>query len=181
MDSPTREFLEEIQGGKSPNRFSKKNFNRLLLTMANEPEFITEVARVSGGELKEVRGVLVTKGFRNFLRKVLEKAGVDKKESKMVFDRSFQLDDVEGLYDFIEAAIYEYMAAGNRFDFKQREGFRGNITIKDVGERTRVRETSNPHTHEKLGTFEFYSAPHKALVVSSPCPTYLKKCKKLHD
>lgn len=175
----TEDVLEEIkQKGKNPNRFSKKNFKKLMKAMVNDPEFVSRVAKVSGNELKEIKDVMVSKSFRSFLRGVLETAGIDKNESKMVFDESFQIENVDGLYDFIEAVIYEYVAAGNRFEFKQRDGFRGSFAIKEVGEKTRVREVSNPHTKEKMGTYEFYTAPHKVLVSSSPCPTYLKKRKK---
>lgn len=75
------EVLAEIkQKGSTPNRFSKKAFNRLVKAMVNDPTFTEAVAESSGEELIKVTDVAVSEGFRKFLKKVLEKAGMDKKD-----------------------------------------------------------------------------------------------------
>ena len=77
------EVLESIRptpavkenGKANLNRFSKKSFNALLTAMANDPEFTTDFAVSSKGELKSVDQIKVTEGFRKWLKMVVEVAG----------------------------------------------------------------------------------------------------------
>ena len=147
-----KDVLERIQKkGKSPNKFSKKSFDSLMTAMINDPEFTEKVAVVKGGELKDIKDVAVSKGFRCFLRQVVEKAGIDSEESAVVMEPSFTIDNADGLYDFITAAIYEYMDAGNTFELPPKEDFKGNISLSQKGESTKVSEVKNPRTKESLG------------------------------
>ena len=173
------ETLEKITSkSKEPNRFSKKNFNELLKSVANDPNFAVTMAKTKGDSF-EATEVLVTKGFRKFLKKVIEKVGVDKKESEIILGSDFTIDNVDGLYEFIAAVLYEYMAAGNYFEFIPREDFKGKITVKQKDKETRVRDIRNPQTKENMGTFEYTTKPHKILTASSPTPKYLTSRKKV--
>lgn len=167
--------------GNTPNRFSKKSFNDLMKAMLNDTEFVSEVAVTKNKELSDIQKVMVTKEFRGFLKRVLEKAGVDKAESAMVLDSSFTIDNVDGLYDFMSAAIYEYMNSKNTFEFPAKEDFRGKLTIKEKPATKKVSQARNPQTGESLGTWEYETKPYKTLVASSPAPDYLKTRKKLHE
>lgn len=166
--------------GNTPNRFSKKSFNDLMKAMLNDTEFVSEVAVTKNKELADVQQVFVTKEFRGFLKRVLEKAGVDKAESAMVLDPTFTIDNVDGLYDFISSAIYEYMNAKNTFEFQPKKDFRGKLTIKQEPASKKVSEARNPQTGESLGTWEYTTESYKKLVASSPAPDYLKSRKKLN-
>lgn len=176
-----KECLTRITpAGDTPNRFSKKSFNDLLKAILNDTEFVSEIAVTKNKELADVQKVLVTKEFRGFLKRILEKAGVDKAESAMVLDPSFTIDNVDGLYDFMSAAIYEYMAAKNTFDFPPKKDFKGKISIKTEPASTKVSEARNPQTGESLGTWEYKTESYKKLVASSPAPDYLKSRKKVN-
>ena len=62
--------LDEIkQKGNTPNRFSKKAFNKLMKAMLNDPSFTEAIAVSSGDELVKVEQIAVSDGFRKFLRK----------------------------------------------------------------------------------------------------------------
>lgn len=177
-----KEVLARITpSGETPNRFSKKAFNDLLKAMLNDTEFVSEVAVTKNKELADVQKVLVTNEFRGFLRRVIEKAGVDKAESAMVMDPSFTIDNVDGLYDFMTAAIYEYMSAKNTFEFPSKKDFKGKLTIKQKAATKQEKEARNPQTGESLGTWEYSTEPYRVLVASSPAPDYLKSRRKLHD
>lgn len=177
-----KEVLARITpAGNTPNRFSKKSFNDLMKAMLNDTEFVSEVAVTKNKELADVQQVMITKEFRGFLKRVLEKAGVDKAESAMVLDPSFTIDNVDGLYDFMTAAIYEYMNAKNTFDFPSKKDFKGKLTIKEKAASKSVKEARNPQTGDSLGTWEYSTGAYKTLVASSPAPDYLKTRKKLHD
>ena len=167
--------------GNTPNRFSKKSFNDLMKAMLNDTEFVSEVAVTKNKELADVQKVMVTKEFRGFLKRILEKAGVDKAESAMVLDPTFTIDNVDGLYDFMTAAIYEYMDAKNTFEFPAKKDFRGKLNIKEKAATKKTSEARNPQTGESLGTWEYETKPYKTLVASSPAPEYLKTRRKLHD
>ena len=175
------ETLKEMVGkvndnGKvSVNRFSKKNFNKLLKAMMNDTDFSIKVPVVKGGEVDHYEEVMVNENFRKFLKKVLEKAGVDKNESSVVMDSSFTIDNVDGVYEFITTAIYEYMNAGNKFDFLPKEDFKGSVYLKNnPAAVTEPREARNPATNEVIGTFKYKNEAYKSLACSSPCPDWLK-------
>ena len=84
-----QEVLEEISatrkedGSFNYNRFNKKNFEKLMKAMLNDPNFKTEVAKVKDNNL-EIEEIEVSKEFRKFCKKVIEKAGVDKAESERI-------------------------------------------------------------------------------------------------
>lgn len=185
MAGKVNETLKEMAGkvndnGKvSVNRFSKKNFNKLLKAMMNDTDFSIKVPVVKGGEVDHYEEVMVNENFRKFLKKVLEKAGVDKNESSVVMDSSFTIDNVDGVYEFITTAIYEYMNAGNKFDFLPREDFKGSVAVKKNPKKTKRSHAKNPRDGKDLGEFEYTNEPYTSLVVSSPCPEYLKNRKKV--
>lgn len=160
------------------NRFDKKKFNTLMLAIANDPEFKVQVAKKTGGEVV-LGDIFPTKEFRKFLKKVVEKAGVDSKESELVLSDSFQIPSVEGMYDFMSAVIYEYLNAGNRFDFPNREGFTGSLMLKEIPETKKQYNSRNPRTNESIGLFESTKKKHKELKVKSSCPTYLSSKRKI--
>ena len=178
------EALEAVQaktnakGEKSINRFNKKNFNMVALAIANDVDFKTQVAKKSG-ETYELEDVMVTKEFRKWCKKFAEKLGVDSSESEKILSSEFTIDTVEGLVDFMSAAIYEYMNAGNRFDFPNREDFQGGFYLKEVKESTTVRDAKNPKDGTLLGTFETTKKGHKVLATKSSCPTYLSSKRKI--
>ena len=166
------------KGDKQINRFNKKNFNTLALAIANDTDFKIQVAKKSG-DTCELEDVMVTKEFRKWCKKFAEKLGVDSAESEKVLSNDFKIDTVDGLTDFMSAAIYEYMNAGNRFDFPNREDFQGGMYIKDIAESTTVRDAKNPKDGSYIGTFETHKKKHKVLAVKSSCPTYLSDKRKI--
>lgn len=183
MAKSVNEVLEEIKVTKdgSTKPFSKKNFNKLLLAIVNDTDFVSEVAVVKNKELVEVQKIAVTKEFRKFLKKVLEKGGIDKKESDFVMDSSFEIPSVEGLYELFAAAMYTFMDSGNKFELLPQEDFKGSIYIKKNKEKTQRKRVRNPQTGEDLGEYDYTSAKHKTLAVSGGCPEYLKTRKRVNE
>ena len=158
------------------NRFNKKNFATLMTGMANDLTLTSDIVKVKNGDIESVEKVLVTEGFRQFCKKIIEKAGVDKKESAVVLtsDFEFNIADFNGFYEFIEYAIYKYMELGNQFDFQPREDFKGSISLKDVDEVTKTAEAFSPKDRSSLGVYKTTKKKHKELAVKSSCPSYLK-------
>lgn len=180
------EVLDEITAKKNDkgetiyNRFSKKMFNKLLKAMLNDAEFKTTVANVKKNNLESVDEIAVSQGFREFIRKVLEKVGIDAAESKVVLSNDFTFDDVDGLYEFFATAIYLFIEKGNRFDLLPKEDFKGSIYLMDVDETITISDAKSPQTHEPLGTFQITKKKHKKLGVKSSCPAYLKDRKQVN-
>ena len=167
---------EGKNGKPTINRFNKKNFTTLMTAMANDPNFSAKVVKVKNKELESVENVMVSQGFRDFCKKVVEKAGVDKKESGIVYSPSFEFNtsDLNGLYEFFADAVYEYMAAGNQFDFLPTEDFKASISLKDVAEVTKTSEAFSPKDRSSLGFYKTTKKAHKELTVKSNCPSFLK-------
>lgn len=183
MSMPTKvaEVLAEITPEKGTARFSKKSFNKLLTAMINDTEFATQVAVVKNKELAEVKEIFVGKDFRKFLKGVLVKAGMDKADAGVVMDPSFQIDNVDGLYEFIATVVYEYMDASNRFEFLPKEDFHGSMCLRTKPAAKTNSRVRNPQTNEDLGLWERETKAYKILSCSSPAPDYLTTRKKLSD
>lgn len=187
MSKTVSEVLESIRAkeGKNGkvvlNRFNKKSFNALMTAMANDPEFTERVVKVKKGEIDGFEDIMVSIGFREFCKKIAEKAGVDKVESARILTDSFEFSqaDLSPLYDFFVSAVYEYMQAGNRFDFLPTEDFKASISIKNVEEKTTRAEAFSPKDRTSLGIFETTKKAHKELSVKTGCPSFLKNRKKV--
>lgn len=180
------EVLDEIKAqkvnskGKTVlNRFNKKSFNKLMKAMMNDPEFKTTVASVKKSNLDSVDEISVTQNFREFIKKVLQKAGFDANDANIVMSPDFTFDDVEGLYEFFATAVYLYIEKGNRFDFIPKEDFKGSLFLADIDENVTTSDMTNPTTKEALGTFETTKKKHKKLGVKSSCPSYLTSRRKV--
>lgn len=180
----TNDFINSISAKENENgkvvtnRFNKNTFNELLLTMANDIEFKEELAKKAGDSFK-VNEVLVTKDFRKWVKKLVESFGVDSKESQIILTEDYGIKSMDGLYDFFMAAVYEYMVAGNRFEFPTHEDFKASITIKEVDETVKNTDARNPNTGEYLGTYETKSKKHKVLSTKSKCPTWLSEKRRI--
>ena len=166
-------------GSFNYNRFNKKNFEKLMKAMLNDPDFTTEVAKAKKGDLDSVESIAVTQGFRKFCKRVIEKSGVDKKESERILTDEFSFDNVDGLYEFFATALYLYIEKGNRFDLIPKKNFKGSIALKNVKKSTKTTSAHSPQTREYLGDFEVTKEEHNVLVVKSSCPAYLKSRKKV--
>lgn len=175
------EVLKEMRASRKEdgnfdyNRFNKKNFEKLMKTMLNDPEFTTDIAYSKKGELLSVDKIEVTKGFRKFCKRVIENSGVDKKESERILTDEFMFDNVSGLYEFFATALYLYIREGNRFDFIPKPDFKGSLAMKKVKKSTKVKSAYTPKSRDYLGDYEITTEDHDELVVKSKCPSYLKK------
>lgn len=155
------------------NRFNKRNYQTLLKAMLNDPELKAVTIKLKDGGVDSTEDIMVTKDFREFLRKVLIKAGVDASDSAAVLSKDFTIDNVDGLYEFFATSMYLYMNAGNRFDLIPTQDFKGSLFIESVPETKKVAEAKNPKTRESLGTFETTKGAYKRLGVKSTCPSWL--------
>ena len=155
------------------NRFNKRNYQTLLRAMLNDPDLKAVTVKLKEGAVDSTEEIMVTKEFREFLRKILVKAGIDNADSNAIMSRDFVIDNVDGLYEFFATSMYLYMNAGNRFDLIPTETFRGSIFLEDVPETTKVSDAKNPKTREFIGTIETTKKAHQKLAVKSSCPSWL--------
>lgn len=182
---PVSEVLKEMaathkENGKFDyNRFNKKNFEKLMKAMLNDPDFETEIVRTKSGQLDSVEKIKVTQGFRKFCKKVIEKSGVDKKESERILTDEFTFDSAEGLYEFFATAMYLYIENGNRFDLLPKQDFKGSIALKEVEGSEKIGDAYSPQTRDYLGKYKVTKKAHKVLTVKSSCPSFLKSRQKV--
>ena len=162
-------------GKMNHNRFSKKAFNELLTAMVNDPEFTTDFAVSAKGELKSVEEIRVTEGFRKWLQKVVEIAGIDKAESAVVLSKDFVIPNMDGLYELFTTAMYEYMKNGSRFDMIPKKDFKASFAMNKKAPKTETGTLLNPSTGEVLGTYSTDMAEHWEAAVKSSCPNWMKK------
>lgn len=174
----TMQAKSNAKGEKVLNRFNKKNFNILMTAIANDVDFTEKVAKKTGDTF-ELEDVMVTKAFRKWCKKLVEKAGIDSSESDIVMSPEFKIDDCEALYDFFASALYEYMNAGNRFDLPSKEDFQGSLYLKEVDEVVKEYEARNPSTGETMGKYESTTKKHKEAKVKSTAPSWLSSKRKL--
>lgn len=175
-----KEAIDEItviKEGEGVNRFNKKKFDLLLGAIINDPEFKSEVAKVKNGEVI-VDEISPTLKFRKWCKKLLESAGLDKAESKKVLSEEFQIESVDGLYEFFTSVLWCYLNDCNSaFDLPSKKDFKGSIYIKNVPEKTRRYKAFSPKDRSYIGEFEETKKAHKVLRASSNCPVFLKSRK----
>ena len=162
-------------GKTNHNRFSKKAFNELLTAMVNDPDFTTDFSVSAKGELKSVEEIRVTEGFRKWLQKVVEIAGIDKAESAVVLSKDFVIPNMDGLYELFTTAMYEYMKNGSRFDMIPKKDFKASFAMNKKAPKTKTGTLLNPSTGEVLGTYSTDMAEHWEASVKSSCPNWMKK------
>ena len=182
------EVLKDISAPRKENgnqqlkKFNKKTFNKLMTAIANDVDFTTQVVTSSKGEIKNKEDLKVTEGFRKWVQKVVETAGIDPKESAFVLSSDFQIKDCDGLYEFFATVVWEYLQSGNRFALIDKEDFSGSLYLKEVPESTVIKKDArHPITGENLGDFETKTEAHRTLAVKSSCPKWLKTRMKITE
>lgn len=163
----------KANGKISYNRFNKKNFEKLLKAAANDVDLVASVVKVKKGQIDSIENIEVTKGFRKFCKKLVEKFGVDKTESEKILTKDFQFDSTVGLYEFFAEVMYLYLEAGNRFELLPKKDFKGSIAVKKVKETKTRTSAYSPKDRAYLGDFDITKSEHTVLTVKSPCPKYL--------
>lgn len=182
MDSKTvKDVLAEVSNEGEGGRFSKKAFSKLLTAMANDPDFTAEVANIKKGEFLGYEEIAIGSEFRDWVKKVVEKAGLDSADSAVVTGADFKIPNMDWMYDFFAEAMWMYLEAGCRFDLHKKEDFKGSLSISNVAAVKERKEVRKPGTKESLGLFDVDQKPYRKLVASSGCPSYLRKRIKVED
>jgi hypothetical protein len=149
-----------------------------MTAIANDLDFSEKVAKKVGDSF-ELEDVMVTKEFRKWCRKLVEKAGIDSKDAEVVMTSEFTIDDMAPLYEFFASALYQYIDAGNKFDLLTKEDFQGSIFLKDVDEVEKEYVARNPGTNEVIGKYQGKTKKHKEVKVKSTAPSWLSSKRKL--
>ncbi|HAU84363.1 MAG TPA: hypothetical protein DCW90_02285 [Lachnospiraceae bacterium] len=171
---------EEKDGKIVTNRYNKKNFEKVLTAITSDPEFKFQVNKISKGELTSIEDISIGENFRNWCRKLVEAAGVDKNDSAVVMSEDFDVPSMNDWADFIAAAMLTYMDAGNEITLPSHgDIIPMTISVQKVPKTKKEKNARNPQTGEELGTFEYETAAHKAGKVKCKVPAYLKKKVKL--
>lgn len=182
MDSTkVKDVLAEVSKEKEVGRFSKKAFSKLLTAMANDPDFKAEVAIIKKGEFLGYEEIAIGAEFREWVKKVVEKAGLDSADSAVVAGADFKIPNMDWMYDFFAEAMWTYMESGCRFDLHKKENFKGSLSISDVKAVHERKEVRKPGTNESMGLFDVDQKSYKKLVASSGCPSYLRKRIKVEE
>ena len=166
------------KGNKVLNRFSKKNFNALMTAIANDIDFTSKVAKKSGDSF-EVEELTISKDFRKWCKKLIEKFGVDSNDANAIMSKDFVFDNMDGIYEFFMASVSEYLNAGNKFDFLTHEDFKATVSLKDIEAKESTYEAKNPISGESLGTVKSKTKAHKQLKVKTTAPEWLTTKKRI--
>jgi hypothetical protein len=178
MTKTFNEVFEEIKSnvsvsasGKPVKSFSRSDFDKLAKAFVNTPEYTLEAVSLKGGELvkKEIKPVL---DFRGMIQRILLDFGVDKQEAARILDETYEIRNVDGMYELCSELVYQYANAGKKFDFITREDFAGSILLKDVA--------AGVSKHKDIRTgaeFEVEKKAHKVLEKKSKVPKWLKNRK----
>lgn len=149
-----------------------------MRAMLNDPDFVETSVKYYHQNLQPV-DLSVSKDFRKFIKRVLEKLGVDSSEAKRILEPEFKFDNVNGLYEFFASAVYEYMEVGNKFDLIPKEDFRATIYMDTEKKKKKKYKARDPISGTYLGEVEVETEEHKRLKVSSPAPKWMTKRKKI--
>lgn len=156
------------KSGKPVKSFNRTQFDQLAKAYLNTVDYTVEAAGTKGGELetKELKSV---QAFRGMIQRILVDFGVDKQEAARVMDESYEIRNVDGIYELCSELVYKYMEAGKKFDFITKVDFTGSLSLKEMGE--------SVSTHKDITTkeeFKVAKKPHKLLEKKSKAPSWLK-------
>jgi len=154
--------------GKPVRSFSRSDFDKLAKAWLNEVGYKVEAVSTKDGELVK-KDVFPVQEFRNMLKVILQDFGVDKQAAAKVLDASYEIRNVDGMYEICSELPYVYMDAGKKFDFIPRENFIGSMLLDEVGES--VGEFTDIRSKEKI---HVQKKAHKILQKKSKCPKWLK-------
>ena len=183
------EVLAEIQAKKKIdkkgvekfvyNRFNKKTYTNLLRAMMNDPNLKMVTVKLKKGDIDTTDDIMVSQLFREFLKGVLIKAGVDASDASAVMSEDFTIDNADGLYEFFATSLYLYMNSGNKFDLIPTPELKASIYLDTIPESSKTAEVRDPKTKESMGTFETTKKAHKVVKVKSSCPSWLSSRRKV--
>lgn len=169
-----KEGLSISAKGKPVKTFSRSDFDKLAKAFLNDVNYSTEVYSTRNGEV-QTKTVNPVQGFRGMIQAILRDFGVDKAEAERVMDSTYEIKNVNGLYEFVSELIYVYMDAGKKFEFMSKEDFIGNISLDEV------EETEKDYIIKKkdgsVNSYKVAKQKHKVLNKKSKCPQW-KKSKK---
>lgn len=175
MAKTFEEVFNEIKGsvhlskkGKVVKLFSRADFDKLAKALVNTPEYTVKTYSTKEGNLveKEIKPI---EKFRNVIQAVLKDFGVDSQEAAKVLDKSYEIKNVDGLYELCSELIYAYISAGKKFDFITKADFAGSLTLDEISES--IGEVTSVKTREKSMVKK---KAHKILSKKSKCPKWLK-------
>lgn len=158
-------------GNKKLNQFNRSNFDRLLNAAASDPDFVSQVAIIKKGEFEGYKDIACGKEFRKWMRHLVERAGIDSSESKIVEGKDFPVGNMSWMYDLFAEVLWLYLE-GNKFSLPKKEDFDATLALKDVASSSKTAEMRKPGG-PVIGTFETTKKEHKVLTVKSSCPKYL--------
>ena len=176
MSSKTfQEVFDEIKANVSLSKkkkpiksFSRADFNRLATAFLNEEGYSVNTVSTKDGDMVE-KEVTPIKDFRNMLRVILIDFGVDTQEAQRILD-GYDIHNVDGLYEVCSELLFQYIAAGKKFDFLPKADFIGSISLKDIGES--VGTFRDIKDKETIITVQ--KKAHHLLEKRSKCPNWLK-------
>jgi len=171
------EALEEIKkstvnesGKKKAVTFNKASFDDLFKSYLNSPDYDLEEASAdaeseTGFKVDAIKSV---QKLRGMFKRVLIDYGVDKAEAESVMN-DYQFTNVDGVYEAVSEVMYQYLAAGKKFNFITKSDFVGSLTVDTVeaGE-------SNYRDIQKGTDIKIAHKEHKKLNRKSTVPTWLK-------
>jgi len=176
LDEVLKEIEESVsvsKSGKIKKTFSRADYDRVLKTLMNTPEYKAVYCSTKNGELVKTE-VEIVKKMRDSLKKVLEKAGLDKQAADD-FMNNHQFTNVDGFYEVFTEATYLFMNANKKFDFPTREDFKGSISIKTVDESVGTfKSIRKPGDNTPPEEFKIKTGKHKVLEKKSKAPAWIK-------
>lgn len=176
MAKTFEEVFNEIKGnvtlskkGKIVKSFSRTDFDKLAKAFLNTPGYTVTAIGTKEGEVveKEIKPV---EKFRGMIQAILKDFGVDKQEAARVLEDSYEIKNIDGMYEVCSELIYKYLDAGKKFDFITQNDFLGSLTVDEVAET--VGTFRNIRTKEEI---KIKKKAHKVLKHKSKCPKWLKE------
>lgn len=154
--------------GEKMSTHSSADFNSISKALFNEVDYTTKKTKTVNGEMV-VEDVKPVEAFRQgMIKNILKKAGHDNAEAESLA-MSIEVDNVNGLYEFVSEDLYQYMAAGKKFTFMPKEDFQGSINLNLIAEHDEAYH--NPKTGEAGVS---HQKAYKKLKADSTCPKHLK-------
>lgn len=161
-----KKLLEEC--GSSKKNHNETLFNELATALLNDPDYEKKEIVTKQGEQVEVVSTPIKDLRKSIIGSVARAAGADSAEQeKIVAEHQFPKLP---MYDFVDSALKEYMAAGKKFQFSREENFQGSIEYAE--QKACIKDVKRPGSTESKKQRQ---GDYIKLKAKSTCPDNLRE------
>lgn len=163
-----KKIMAECTKPGSKKTFNETYFNELATAMLNDAAYEKKEEKVKNGKLETDVTTPIADLRKSIIGSVAKSAGCDAAEQeKLIAEHQFPKLP---MYDYVEAAMREYLETGKKFQFARQKNFQASIETETI--KATVKDVRRPG---ESATTKQRQGEYVKLKAKSTCPDNLKE------